>query len=223
MTASAPEGDAPRYRSALREAQALATRTAVLDAAATCFERSGYGRTTMRAIATEAGVSVETVYAQGSKSALLLTCVDRALAGDDDDVPMTDHAAFARALASPSAADVVEGFVAALAAVGVRAGALVVAFEDAATSDPAVAGLWTAAEQRRRLDYRRLVEAVAATGGLHPPWDVETATDAVWATFTPRMAHTLLDSLGWPVDRVVSWVSTAICALLLPAAERPVP
>ena len=33
----------------------------------------------MKAIAVEAGTSVETVYAQGAKSALLLACVDRSL------------------------------------------------------------------------------------------------------------------------------------------------
>ena len=112
------------YQSPLRRAQAETTRSAVLDAAAALFVREGYLRTTMKAIAAEAGTSVETVYAQGSKAALLLACVDRALAGDDDDVPLTDRAEFTAALAQPSAAAAVEAFVRALAHVAERVGGL---------------------------------------------------------------------------------------------------
>lgn len=45
-------GGKPRYRSALREAQAAQTRTTVLEAAAELFVREGYLRTTMRQVAT---------------------------------------------------------------------------------------------------------------------------------------------------------------------------
>ena len=62
------ETSARPYESSLRRAQAEGTRTAVLDAAAALFVREGYLRTTMKAIAAEAGTSVETVYAQGSKT-----------------------------------------------------------------------------------------------------------------------------------------------------------
>jgi AcrR family transcriptional regulator len=68
----------------------------VLDPAAALFVREGYLRTAMKAIAAEVGTSVKTVYAQGSKSTLLLACVDRALGGDDEDAPLTERAAFHR-------------------------------------------------------------------------------------------------------------------------------
>ena len=116
-------------------------------AAAALFAREGYLRTTMKAIAAEAGTSVETVYAQGSKPALLLACVDRELGGDDDDVPLTDRAEFAAALAQPSSAAVIEAFVRALTLVAKRASGLLVAFEDAATADVATAELWAGAEE----------------------------------------------------------------------------
>lgn len=121
------------YRSALRRARAETIRAAVRDAAAALFVREGYLRTTMKAIAAEAGTSVETVHAQGGKAALLLACVDRALGGDDD-VPLTDRAEFAAALTQPSAAAAIEAFVRAMARAA-RAGGLLVAFEDAASAD----------------------------------------------------------------------------------------
>ncbi|RBY91711.1 TetR/AcrR family transcriptional regulator [Blastococcus sp. TBT05-19] len=209
------------YESPLRRARAQATRGAVLDAAATLFVRDGYLRTTMKAIAGEARTSVETVYAQGGKSALLLACVDRALGGDEDDVPLTDRADFAAALAHPDAADVVEGYVRAFAVVGARAGGLLVAFEDAAASDTATAELWAAAEQHRRLDLRRLVVAVAERGPLAHGWSVETATDAVWLVVTPRAAHTALTTLGWSIDLMAEAVTAQLRALLLPRSTLP--
>jgi AcrR family transcriptional regulator len=208
------------YESALRRAQAERTRAAVLDAAAALFVREGYLRTTMKAIAAEAGTSVETVYAQGGKSALLLACVDRALGGDDDAVPLTDRTEFTAALAQPSAAAIVDGFVRALALVAVRADGLLVAFEDAAAADLPTADLWAAAEQDRRADCRRLVEAVAARTPLAHGWDVDTATDAVWLIVTPRAAHTALRTLGWSVDLLTDCVTAQLRALLIPSDDR---
>lgn len=210
------------YASPLRRAQAQTTRAAVLDAAAALFVRDGYLRTTMKAIANEAGTSVETVYAQGSKGALLLACIDRALGGDDADVPLTDREAFAAAFARPSAEATIEAFVRAMTDVAIRAGGLLVAFEDAATADAGTAELWAAAEQDRRKDLRRLVEAVADRGPLAHGWSVDTATDALWLSVTARAAHTALHTLGWSPDLLVHCVTAQLRALLLPSDDRTV-
>lgn len=215
-----PDGSGRPYESPLRRAQAESTRAKVLDAAAQLFVREGFLRTTMKAIATEAGTSVETVYAQGSKSALMLACVDRALGGDDDDVPLTERAAFTDALALPEADAVIEAYVRALTDVAVRAGGLLVAFEDAAAADAATAELWAAAEQNRRADLRRLVEAVADRGPLAHGWSIDTATDAVWLVVTPRPAHVALQTLGWSPDLLVTCVAAQLRALLLPSDDR---
>src|ERR671928_1326692 len=84
------------YNSPLRAEQAQRTRAAVLDAAGRCFLDKGYAATTMKDIAAEAGVSVQTVFGQGSKAALLLACVDRAVVGDDEEVPLRQRDLFVR-------------------------------------------------------------------------------------------------------------------------------
>jgi AcrR family transcriptional regulator len=224
MNTAGMEEDPPSraYDSSLRRAQAVSTRAAVLDAAAVLFIRDGYLRTTMKAIAAEAGTSVETVYAQGSKTALLLACVDRALGGDDDDVPLTDRAEFSTALTLPSGGDVIANFVQAITQVAARAGGLLVAFEDAASADAASAELWAAAERDRRTDLGRLVRVVAAHGPLAHGWSVETATDALWLLLTPRLAHAALANLGWSEDLLVECITAQVRALLLPL-EGPRP
>jgi AcrR family transcriptional regulator len=216
-TGSLEEAPANRpYESPLRRAQAETTRATVLNAAAALFTRQGYLRTTMKAIAAEAGTSVETVYAQGGKAALLLACVDRALAGDDEDVPLTDRTEFAAALAEPTTTGLIEGWVRALAGVAVRAGGLLVAFEDAAAAEATTAALWAEAEEHRKADCRRLALAVADRGPLPAGWDVDTATEALWLVLHPRSAHTALQTLGWSSERVVDAVSRQVRALLLP-------
>src|SRR5262245_59526673 len=67
------------YHSPLRRAQADATRTKVLDAALRLFAESGYGATSIAAIAREAGVVPETIYAAfGTKRALIDGLIERA-------------------------------------------------------------------------------------------------------------------------------------------------
>jgi AcrR family transcriptional regulator len=130
--------EAPRkYRSPLRQEQALRTRAAVLDAAGRLFVANGFGATTMKDIAAEAAVSVESVYAQGAKSALLLACVDRAIVGDDADQPLLERADMRGMLTAP---DDRERLAILRALVMERAAAsapIFEAFRGAAAADPA--------------------------------------------------------------------------------------
>jgi AcrR family transcriptional regulator len=185
------------------------------------FTRSGYPRTTMRHIAEAAGVSVETVYAQGTKQSLLLASVDRALAGETAGGPLIESAPVSEALGRTSASAVLHGFAEALADIAVRAAGLLVAFEDAAAADAATLELWTQTEQRRRQDYRRLVETVAALAPLREGLDLERATDGLWHTVSPRLAQRLL-GLGWTRDQVADWAAAIGTSMLIhPQSGRP--
>src|SRR5215207_5962497 len=97
------------YRSPLREEQAKRTRAAVLDAAGRCFLDRGYAATTMRDIAEAAGVSVQTVFGQGSKAALLLACVDRAVVGDDESAPLIQRRPVVRLMTAVAKAEKLHG------------------------------------------------------------------------------------------------------------------
>jgi AcrR family transcriptional regulator len=70
------------YQSARRRQQAADTRKAVVDAATRLFGERGWAATGMRDVAREAGVSVETVYANfSSKGDLLMAAIDVAVVG----------------------------------------------------------------------------------------------------------------------------------------------
>ena len=71
------------YRSELRQRQAEATRTRIIEAATELFAADGYARTTLAKIAAAAGVSAETVQGQGTKAALLIAACEHAAVGID--------------------------------------------------------------------------------------------------------------------------------------------
>jgi AcrR family transcriptional regulator len=99
---SSPVKPRRRYDASRRQEQARRSRWAVLQAARRLFLEHGYAATTMPAIATAAGVSVQSVYkAFGNKPALLKTVFDVAIAGDDEPVPMLQRAALGRIRAEP--------------------------------------------------------------------------------------------------------------------------
>ena len=201
------------YRSSLRAAQASSTRAAVLDAAGRCFLERGFAGTTMKDIATAAGVSVPTVFAQGGKAALLLACVDRALVGDDEAAPLLARELFVRLAEGPDK----NAKLAALRAIAADRGPAVMpmmrAFEAAAGADPELRGSWAEYEARRLTDVR----ALAAMFGpwLRPGLDVDEAGEIWWALFGLETTDRLLRDRGWTPERYGEWLADAVDRLLL--------
>src|SRR6218665_2932226 len=71
------------YPPALRPAQAADTRRRILTAAGELFATDGYANTSLSRIAEAAGVSVETVKANGPKSGIILGAFDLAFTGEE--------------------------------------------------------------------------------------------------------------------------------------------
>ena len=81
-----------RYDSTRRKQQARQTRREITEAARKLFTERGYAGATMGAIADEAGVAVETIYATfGSKSSILSHLIDVSVVGDDEPVPLLER------------------------------------------------------------------------------------------------------------------------------------
>src|SRR6476661_234861 len=83
VVTNADEGSRP-YRSSLRAEQAEQTRLRIAHAARQCFVDRGWSGTSVRSVATAAGVSEATVYAvYGTKAGLATSLVDSADAAAD--------------------------------------------------------------------------------------------------------------------------------------------
>src|SRR4051812_10610197 len=93
------------YRTRIRRGDAPQL---VCDAAARLFSTKGYLATSIEDIAAEAGVARPTVFtAVGPKPAILRVVVDRALAGDDAPVPVSERAWWRQAIEEPDAAEAI--------------------------------------------------------------------------------------------------------------------
>src|SRR3954454_1971443 len=98
-----PPGPRRPDRSAKREAAALQTRRRIRDAATTLFLRDGYARTSMKAIAAQAGVSGKTMYlAYETKATLLRHVIQVAVRGDEDPAPLSQRPEWRAVLDGPA-------------------------------------------------------------------------------------------------------------------------
>ena len=201
------------YRSPLRAEQTQRTRSGVLDAAARCFVARGYAGTTMRDIAEAAGVSVQTVFGQGSKAALLLACVDRAVVGDDGSEPLIRREAVARMVAAEDKADKLGRLREIALSTVPRTGPLLRTFAAAAAVDPEIASAWADSERRRRQDYRAVVESFGPW--LRTDLTVDRAADVFWTVFDDSTAQAMVDGCGWSLDEYGDWLVDAFDRLLL--------
>jgi AcrR family transcriptional regulator len=206
------------YRSPLRTEQARQTRAAVLDAAARCFRDRGYAATTMKDVAAAAGVSVQTVFSQGSKASLLLSCVDRAVVGDDQDVPLAGRDPFRRLVESTRRSDKLAAWREIAISHTGRVSAAMRMFADAAGGDPDVGAAFADYEQRRFADLRALVASFEPW--LRADLDVDRATEMLWAVLGHTTSENLLRVRGWTLEEFADFVVDLVDRLVLQRSRR---
>jgi AcrR family transcriptional regulator len=201
------------YRSERRREQAEQTRSRVLDAAARLFQERGYEGTSIAAIAADAGVSPETVYAGfGTKRALLGELVERAVRGDDPK-PVPEQAGPRALAAATDQREQLRLFASDIARRLERAAPLVAVVAGAARSEPELADLLARLHDTRRRNLATLVDALRANGPLAlAPAD---ALDTVWALTSPELHQLLVRVRGWKRRRYAEWLGETLVQLLL--------
>lgn len=213
--ATASSVDEPRraYKSSRRAQQAAQTRQDVLAAATRLYENAGWAKTTINAIAAEAGVAVETVYSGfGSKKALLRAAIDAAVVGDSKPVPLVEREEF-DALGRGSKAERIDAAIELLSRIHTRSAGVWRAVVEASAADDEIESWRLALEQGRRIDVRRSAERV-----LGHPLD-EITNDLLWAMFGPEVFLKFTADLGLSVAEYQSLMRDAF--LRITAQRRP--
>jgi AcrR family transcriptional regulator len=210
--------EARRYRSALRDQQAAATRKAVVDAGRELFLAHGYGATTIDQIAATAGVSKPTVFsAVGNKQAVLAAVRDIALAGDDLPVAIAERAPFQAVLAEGDAYQAVVLMVEHLVDLWRRYAPIREVLRGAASSgEPALRELWDTSEQQRLAGARAFITALTRKGPLRERLDTRTATDLMWLHMSPDNYLHLVVQRGWTEAAYQQWLVDTVTHALLP-------
>ncbi|WP_218011011.1 TetR/AcrR family transcriptional regulator [Herbidospora mongoliensis] len=206
------------YQSARRKEQAQQTRKAILDAAGKLFVDPGYAATPLTAIAAEAGVAIQTVYAVfGGKRQLLSELIDTTIAGDDQPVTLPDRPFVAeiRALADPRAKLV--RYARHLAQTHARQADVMIALAGAATADPDAGAIWRKNVEDRRRGMSMFAAELATTGCLRPGCTVDGAADVLWLAMDVRNYDWLVRQRGWSSDQYQAWYVDTVAAAILAA------
>ena len=206
-----------RYSSGLRSEQTALARSRILAAAGRLFLDRGYLGTTLAAIATGAGVSVQTVYnVIGGKAAVLKAVYDVALAGDDDPVPLLERPIY-QAIASAS--DPVECLTlyAGLARqIAERTTPLVrMARAQASSGDRDLTEYLKTLDAELEFGARYMAGHLAERFGLRTGLDVDAAADILWSINGSDLAHRLVNDRGWGWDRYETWLARTLTDLLI--------
>ena len=200
--------------SAKREAQAQATRESIVTAALGLFSRNGYVATTVQAIADEAGVAVQTVYAVfGNKRELLRLALEAAVAGDASPEPVSERPA-ARAIADePDPRRRAELDAALVAQISPRLAPIVKVVREAAAVDPEFAATAERITAQRRVDMVEAARLLGGPDGLRV--DLELAIGTLYVLYSPDVFVALTEDLGWSSKRYERWVAEMLYRTLL--------
>lgn len=201
---STPPAVRGRYTSTRRIKQAEQTRNDVLAAAVRLFASSGWAGTTLAAVAGDAGVAVETIYAGfKSKKMLLQAAMDVAIAGDGEPVPLWERPEARRLRTVPPdqrLRGIVEwvGRIYSGPVIGVWSAML-----EAAANDPDIS-IWCNEHEQRRYDT-----IVAWMSTIFPQIDA-AASESIWAVSSMETYMKLTRQRGWTPEQWQEWLINTI-------------
>ncbi|WP_280403472.1 TetR/AcrR family transcriptional regulator [Nocardia brasiliensis] len=202
-----------RYDSLRRIAQAQQTSAEIARAARALFLANGWAATTVRDVASEAGVSVPTVYAAyGNKTGLTMALADAADLSADLPHLLTELEA-----ADPA------GQLTAMTAYDrrlfERTGDVIILLRDAGRTEPELAQAYRDARGRAD-DAHRQVLGSWPPGTLHPTLDLATALDIYAALCNIDVYTELTAERGWPPERVEKWWAATLIRELLASPQQ---
>jgi TetR/AcrR family transcriptional regulator, regulator of autoinduction and epiphytic fitness len=206
-----------KYDSSHRQAQARQTRAQILAAARRLFDRRGYAGATIEAIAGEAEVAPETVFAVlGSKRALLAALIADSVGGDDRPIPLLSRPGPHAVLGEADPRTQVRLFAEDISQILARVAPLFAVMRAAAKTEPEIAVLLRNVLDERLRGMAAFVRSLASHGPLRPGLNVSRAAELVWTLTSPELYSLLTVDRGWPIGQYVEWLSEILVRELLP-------
>lgn len=205
------EGSPSSRRPTRRHLQALGTEADILQAARRLFARNGYARTSMTAIAREAGVALQTIYDRvGSKAALVRRMND--LVDEESGVAGLE----ARMWASDDPRELLSLCARLTRQVAERCGDIIATVNAAAFAEPELAEILTEGRRRHIAGTGRVAGRLAAMQALRPGIGTADAARLI-ATLTYNETYLMLTrDFGLTFDEAQAWVEGRLAAALLP-------
>jgi AcrR family transcriptional regulator len=201
------------YDASNRRALAEARRATVLGAARELMLRDGYAATTVTRIASEAGVSVETVYkAFGGKPGIVRALSQQALEGAGGE-PAEQRSN--RLRGTSNGHQLAAGWTELAREVAPQVVPLALLLRDASVISSGARSLLEEMEQTRLTRMRDNARALIATGDVRPGLSLRDVTDTLFAISAPEMFELLVMRRKWSSRRFARFQREAIVGTLL--------
>ena len=186
-----------------------------MQAAGVVFAQRGYVATTMQAIAREAGVSVDTVYLNGSKRELLFAALEIGVAGDEGSHSVRERAWVKELLAEPDVSRLLVRLAPVIAETHARTAGIFAALAGAATVDEEVAQAYTELVARMRADTAAIAALLEERRGLQRGLPIEELGDTFWLLTHPDGYRRLVEEAQWSIERYVAWLERMLSSVVL--------
>jgi AcrR family transcriptional regulator len=204
---------------AARAERGRTTRRRIVEAATTLLVRDGYLATTMSAIASQAGVAVQTLYLSfGSKVAILAAALDVAIVGDDEPVVLLQRPWIQQLRAEPDGVAALRRLIEESARIVGRTYPLYAVIR-AAAAHPEVAELLARNKQQRHASLVAITTSFAAKQGFAAGMAAERAADLLYAVISEETYGLLVVERGWPTSDWKAWCQQALTNSLFPPTQ----
>lgn len=205
------------YHSTRRQAQAQETRQQIIAAARRLFIEYGYAGATIDAIAAEAGVATETVFAAfGNKRTLLAKLITVAVGGDEQPVPLLERSGPQAVLREPDPSRKLKLFAEDISIILDRVAPLFAIVRAAAKTEPDMADLLKQILNNRLQNMIPVVKSILAQGQLRAGLDEMHAAETMWTLTSPDVFNLLTTDRGWSKEEYSAWLGDSLIRLLLP-------
>ena len=206
------------YDSSRRQAQANETRRHILEAARKLFMERGYAGATAEAIAAEAGVAAQTIYANfKNKKRMLISLMNVSpTTGVEDLTPMTDRPAVQAVSQERDQRRQLRMFAEVVANNLNQFAVISEIMTDAAKIEPDFDTILQKLN-RQRLEHMTLaVQQIAANGPFREEIAETEARDIVWTLTSGEVFLLLTRGRGWSKEKYTQWLADILIRDLLP-------
>ena len=206
------------YDSTRRQAQADETRRRILEAARKQFMERGYAGATAEAIAAEAGVAAQTIYAIfKNKKKLLISLMNVSpTTGNEDHTPMAERPAVQAVSQEPDQRRQLKMFAQVVAANLDQVAVISEIMTDAAKTELDFDRILQKLHKQRLEHMSLAVQQIAANGPFRARINADYALNTIWTLTSPEVFLLLTRDRGWSNEDYAQWLADMLTRALLP-------
>lgn len=205
-----------KYDSTRRQAKAFETQSNIIATARALFVEKGYAGITIEAIARQAEVAPETIYAAfTNKRTILSRAVGLAVETDGSPVPALLSSYIREVASERDQHRQIQMFAQRMSIFFSHAAPLVEVMRTAAKTEPEINSLLRKYIDDRFQGMGFFIDCLLANGPLRDGLSKLSAVETIWALASAEIYNLLIRDRGWSGEEYEIWLSESLSRLLL--------